>query len=75
MRRDRIIKLHVRERFVVTLKSGEAVEGVLMDADDTSLVMADCTVWRGDAKWRADGQMFLARADVAYMQRPDVRRP
>lgn len=72
MRRDRIVKLHVRERFLVTLKSGEAIEGVLLDADRTSMVFADCIVWRGDAKWKADGQLFVARLDIAYMQTAQV---
>jgi hypothetical protein len=33
-RRDRLIRQALRERFVVTLRSGETFDGLLLDADD-----------------------------------------
>lgn len=74
-RRDRIVREHVRERFVVTLKTGEGVAGVLIDADDNSLILADVTVFKDDSKWSADGHVYVSRANIAYMQRPEVTSP
>ncbi len=71
--RDRLVKSHVRTRFLATLKTGEAFEGLLFDADHTTLILADA--WAVDAagvRQSVDGHLFLSRTDVAYMQIPNV---
>lgn len=70
--RDRLVKSHIRTRFLVTLKTGESFEGLLYDADPTMFDLAD--VWAVDQHGRkqVDGHLFLARADIAYMQVPTV---
>lgn len=70
--RDRVIRAHVRSRFVVTLKTGEAFEGLLDDADSSTLVLVDASAVAERGRARVDGHLFLARGDVAYMQIPAV---
>lgn len=70
--RDRLVKSHLRTRFLVTLKTGEAFEGLLYEADDRTLVLADAFAVDEHARQRVDGQVFLDRQAVAYMQVPTV---
>lgn len=70
--RDRLVKSHVRTRFLVTLKTGEAFEGLLYEVDDQTLVLADAYAVDEHARQSVDGHLFLARANVAYMQVPTV---
>lgn len=70
MRRDRIVRVHLRDRFLVTLTSGDAVEGILIDADDKTLILADALHVDARSRVSVDGQVFIPRAQVAYMQRP-----
>lgn len=70
--RDRILKSHLRQRFVITLKSGDAFEGVVLDADSRVMVVADASAHTPDGPAKVDGQLFLQRADVAYLQLPVV---
>lgn len=72
MRRDRVIRSHIRTRFVVTLKTGETFDGLLLDADASTVVLGDASLLTDNARTPADGQLFLARADIAYMQLPNV---
>jgi small nuclear ribonucleoprotein (snRNP)-like protein len=69
--RDRLIRFAMRDRFAITLTSGETVEGVLYDADDTTVILADaCAITdRGD-RTPLDGWVYLPRAHVLYLQRP-----
>lgn len=68
--RDRVIRMHLRQRFVFTLKTGDAFEGLLLDADARVLVVGDAQAHTADGPARVDGQLFLERDDVAYMQLP-----
>jgi hypothetical protein len=70
--RDRILKSHLRQRFVITLKSGDAFEGVVLDADARVLVVADASAQTANGPAKVDGQLFVERADVAYLQLPIV---
>ena len=79
MRADRIMRALVRHRFVITMVDEQAWDGVVMEADDRSIVIRDVTalVRDGDTVKRvpADGEVVLPRARVAYMQRPSERMP
>lgn len=60
----------LREQFVVTMKSGDTWSGVLVEADEHTLSMLHVQKVQPDGtSVSADGQMFLPRSDVAYMQR------
>lgn len=70
MRTDRIVKGLIRTKFLVTTKRGETWHGVLLDADPTTLLLADAALVAGDGtRTTADGQILIQRADVSYLQR------
>lgn len=70
--RDRIVKVYLRGRFVVTLKTGEAFEGILLDADNSMFVLGDATAHSVDGPAHVDGKVYLERANVAFMQMVSV---
>lgn len=72
-RRDRLIRQCLRERLVVTMHSKEAFEGLLLDADDKTVILADAYALSGRDRVAVDGNLYLPRAEVSYMQRPEVR--
>jgi small nuclear ribonucleoprotein (snRNP)-like protein len=71
VRRDRLLQRLVRERFVVTLKSGDTFDGLLDELDDHTVVLVDPYAVTERARTSVDGKMYLPRDHVAYMQRPD----
>jgi hypothetical protein len=72
-RRDRLIRQCLRDRFVLTLHSGETFEGLLLDVDDKTVVLADAFALTGSDRVAVDGTLYLPRAEVSYMQRPEAR--
>lgn len=69
IRADRIVRNLLRTRFVVTTKQSQTFSGVLLDADDRSLRLSEVEFVSADGtSTKADGQVFIPRADVAYMQ-------
>jgi len=72
-RRDRLVKSALRSRFIVTMHSGESFDGLLLDADDKTIVLVDAYAL-SDARISVDGSLYLARPEVAYMQRPSEAR-
>lgn len=72
-RTDRLIRQALRERFVVTLTTKEAFEGLLLEADDKTVKLADAYALDGSTRVAVDGQLYLPRAAVAYMQKPEAR--
>lgn len=69
-RPDRIVRTHLRSRFVITTKDDKTWNAVLLDADATTLVLADVEALAPDGSaTKADGHIYLPRVDVAYMQR------
>ena len=69
-RRDQLIHRALLERFVVTMRSKEAFEGLLLDADDKTVVLTDASALNGRDRVSVDGDLYLPRAEVSYMQRP-----
>lgn len=61
-----------RERVLVTLTDGDAFDGVLLEADDRHLVLADAAQLIGDTGDRVsiDGRLYLPVERVAYLQHP-----
>ncbi|WP_460406564.1 hypothetical protein [Actinophytocola sediminis] len=74
--RDRLIRQALRERFVITLHSGEAVEGLLWAVDDHTVILADAASLSPlGQRTPIDGWVYLPRTGVAYLQRPQPPPP
>ena len=69
-RTDRLLRGLLRERFVVTLRNGAAFDGLLIDADDKTVRLADAFGIDGRNRVKVDGEMFIPRAEIVYMQKP-----
>lgn len=68
-RRDRLVRQMLRQRFLVTLGSGETFDGLLMDADETVIVLADAWSLSTDgSRIKVDTSLYLPRWGVIYMQ-------
>jgi small nuclear ribonucleoprotein (snRNP)-like protein len=67
---DRILKRLLRERFLVTLKNGEAFDGLLVEADTYTLRLANAFVVQKAGRLEVNGDLYIPRADVAYLQKP-----
>lgn len=72
MRRDRLLRDLLRERFVVTLKTGEAFDGLLDRWDESTLELVNVQAVSESTRVQVDGRIYLPRAQVAYMQRPEA---
>ena len=72
-RRDRLLRQVHLQRFIVTLSNGETFDGLLADADDNTVKLVGA--FAVDAKNRepVDGDLYLPRTKVLYMQNPEGR--
>lgn len=69
--RDRLVRSRLRDRVIVTLKSGVAFSGVLVEADAKSFILRDAqALTPHDSPVPVDGELVVARPDVDYLQRP-----
>jgi hypothetical protein len=72
MRRERLIKQVLRQRFAVTLKGNEGTfAGVLTDSDPTTWVFEQCSTipkQPGETPEPITGRVFVDRREVAYLQ-------
>lgn len=68
-RPDRLIRSALRTRYLITMTNDEAFDGVLFDADDMHLVLADASqLSRNGDRLQVDGHLWLPRFNVKYMQ-------
>lgn len=68
--RDRLLKKALRDRFVVTLKSGQSFDGLLDEWDHSHLAFVDAhSLGDGALPVSVHGSLFVDRANVAYLQR------
>ena len=67
-RRDRLLRQVHLQRFVVTLGSGETFDGLLADADDNSVRLVDVFAVDEKSRVSVDGEMYLPRLNISYMQ-------
>lgn len=72
MARDRLLKALLRERFVVTLKTGETFDGLLDRYDESTIELLNVHAVTEAQRVAVDGRMYLPRSQVAYMQRPEA---
>lgn len=70
MRRDRLLKQYLRERFVVTLKTGETFDGLIDDWDGQTMQLVNPVAVGENARVKVDGHLLVPRDQIAYMQRP-----
>jgi hypothetical protein len=67
--KDRLLKQVLTERFIVTPKTGPTFRALLVAVDDTTLRFVEVAVMESGVARPAQGELFIARANVAYMQR------
>lgn len=72
-RKDRLLRAAHLERFVVTLTTGESFDGLLADADDNSVKMVGAHAVSDTESVAIDGDIYLPREKIAYMQNPGGR--
>jgi PhoPQ-activated pathogenicity-related protein len=72
-RRDRLLRQVHLQRFIVTLTSGETFDGLLADADDNSVKLVGAFAIDERSRESVDGDLYLPRAKIAYMQNPGGR--
>lgn len=70
MRRDRLLQSLLRERFVVTLTSGEAFDGLLDRWDESTIELVDVFAVTEKSRVQVDGRIYVPRQQISYMQRP-----
>ena len=70
MRADRLVRGVLRERFVLTLRSGETFDGLLVDADAKTFRLANAWAVDGKSRVSVDGELFVPRDQVVYAQKP-----
>lgn len=67
---DRVVRGLVRSQFTITTHDGQTWQGVLIEVDETTLVLRQASVIDANGQnVAADGEVLLPRLDVAYMQR------
>lgn len=69
-RTDKLIRQHLRERFVITLRTGESFDGLLLEADEKTYRFADAFAIDGRNRVSVDGELFIPRAEALYLQKP-----
>ncbi len=73
MARDRLLKQALRDRFLVTMSTGETFDGLLDEHDANTVILIDASavtdVSGSVRRSKVDGKVFLPRARIAYMQR------
>lgn len=62
---DRVVAAQVRKLCVVTCKNNDTFRGVLDEADDRALILANTILDDGNP---VDGRLLILRADVAFIQ-------
>ena len=72
---SRVLGNRVRSRVLLTLKSGEAFEGVLWEADSHAFVLRNVTAFAESSTpdptaTPVDGELVVLAGDVAFIQIP-----
>lgn len=73
MTRSRVLTGRLRDRVLVTIKTGETFDGILYSHDDKALVLRQAAaVGAGENKTDLplDGEILVLLPDVAWIQRP-----
>lgn len=71
--RDRLVKLALRGRFLVTTDSEEAFDGVLTDWNENFFVLENAwSVAASGDRIRIDTALWLPRSRIKYMQTVNI---
>lgn len=66
----RVLNSMLKERFVVSLIDGEGIEGLFLDADAKTIRLGSCfRVTNDGVRVPLDGEMFIPRGNVLYLQK------
>ena len=68
--RDKLVRQALKERFIATLRDGQTFDGLLVDADEKTFRFVDAFAIDGKSRAPVDGELFLPRAEVSYLQKP-----
>lgn len=71
--RSRVLSSRLRNRVIVTLKTGDSFSGVLFSHDTKALVLREAeALGAGERRTNLalDGEIVILLPDVAYIQRP-----
>lgn len=71
--RSRVISSRLRERVIVTTKTGDSFAGLLFSHDTKALVLREAeALGAGERRTNLalDGEIIVLLADVAYIQKP-----
>lgn len=67
--RDVLTRGLVKDRLVFTLRGGESFDGLLVGSDAKTFRVANAFALDGKTRMRVDGELFLPRAEVLYLQK------
>lgn len=71
--RSRVLNARLREKVIVTCKTGETFSGVLFSHDDKAIVLRQAEALgagENKANLLLDGELIVLLPDVAFLQRP-----
>lgn len=69
-RSERALQSRMRQRVIVTTKTGESFSGVMFERDALMLVLRDAVHLQPNAQVPVDGELLVPWAEVAYVQSP-----
>lgn len=71
-KKDRVINYYLKDRFLVSLidPSGSAIEGLLIEVDEKTLNLSDCSLVTASKRTSVDGTVLIPRSNILYMQKP-----
>jgi hypothetical protein len=67
----RVRTIPIRERVIVNDATGQSLDGVLTGVYDDWIVLAHATLL-GDTTVKVDGEVWVPRHAVRFVQRPDL---
>jgi hypothetical protein len=59
----------LRERFVITLVSGETFDGLLIDADEKTVRLGNVFAVTEKSRVSVDGELYVPRPEILYFQK------
>jgi hypothetical protein len=70
VQKDKLLRRLLKDRFTVTLRGGQSFDGLLADADKRTVRLVDAFALDGKNRVSVDGDLYLPRREIVYMQRP-----
>jgi len=72
MRKDRLLRALLMDRFTITLRNGASFDGLLAGVDEKTVRIVDAFALDGKNRMSVDGELFIPRPEIVYLQRPGV---